>query len=80
MFKTIINKFVVWKKKSNEKRFRKKLMKQYIKVLKNTQTYNRVYGSFKVQYDFYSRSGPDIASLIQSIADSPEMQKTSVKI
>ena len=70
MFKRLYNKLKLWSKNSSQKRLHKKLMKCYLKALKETDGHNPPYGRFKIH--FQESESFDFASLLEAIAKKSE--------
>ena len=78
MFKHLFKRIKAWSKNSSQKRLQKKLMKCYIKALKETDRYKTPYGRFKIY--FQESNSYDFAPLLEAIAIKAELNNTAKPI
>ncbi len=78
MFKHFFKRIKAWSKNSSQKRLHKKLMKCYIKALKETDRYKTPYGRFKIY--FQESNEFNFAPLIDAIAKKAEENGTIVHV
>lgn len=78
MFTHLFKRIKAWSKNSNQKRLHKKLIKCYIKALKETGRYKPPYGRFKIH--FQESTSFDFAPLLEAIAIKAELNNTAKPI